>query len=63
MACPKCATDYYYRIVVGRIAPRPLALSFFLMRFLGQTVTRLNEIRRDENAMGSVGQITDPAKR
>jgi HAMP domain-containing protein len=38
-------------------------LSLFLMRFLGQTVTRLNEIRRDENAMVLVGQITDPGKR
>jgi len=38
-------------------------LSFFLIRFLGQTVTRLNEIRRDENAMDLVGQITEPARR
>jgi hypothetical protein len=38
-------------------------LSFFLMRFLGQTVARLDAIRRDENALSLVGQITDQGKR
>jgi hypothetical protein len=38
-------------------------LSFFLIKFLGQTVTRLDQIRRDENAMGLVRLIQDQPKR
>jgi hypothetical protein len=38
-------------------------LSFFLIRFLGQTVTRLDQIRRDENAMDLIGKMTDQGKR
>jgi hypothetical protein len=38
-------------------------LSFFMIKFHRETNNRLDEIRRDENAMKLVGQITDPAAR